>query len=203
MQLGGRLLTLIWLKLWRIGLMWIRQGFFDKNPNLDENSNLANVDTKCAANVSEKCSNVVITSIDVVNDEKSSKVELNSEGQVSSSYADMVQKSSSELDASGTKLDQAQRLIDADPMNEDLRARESMLLASFQNASLDEERFLKQKSKVQWLAEGDANTRGDLSSAKVIMNSLKKFTGLSGLVPSNQKSTIFSVMCLRLLRLVF
>ncbi|KAK1421759.1 hypothetical protein QVD17_24362 [Tagetes erecta] len=34
-----------------------------------------------------------------------------------------------------------------------------MLLASFQNASLDEERFLKQKSKVHWLAEGDANTR--------------------------------------------
>ncbi|KAK1431837.1 hypothetical protein QVD17_08547 [Tagetes erecta] len=35
----------------------------------------------------------------------------------------------------------------------------SELLASFKVASLDEERFLKQKSKVHWLAEGDANTK--------------------------------------------
>ncbi|KAK1407944.1 hypothetical protein QVD17_39572 [Tagetes erecta] len=37
--------------------------------------------------------------------------------------------------------------------------QESELLASFRVASLDEERFLKQKSKVHWLAEGDANTK--------------------------------------------
>ncbi|KAK1441231.1 hypothetical protein QVD17_07074 [Tagetes erecta] len=37
--------------------------------------------------------------------------------------------------------------------------QESELLASFRVASVDEERFLKQKSKVDWLAEGDANTR--------------------------------------------
>ncbi|KAK1421727.1 hypothetical protein QVD17_24292 [Tagetes erecta] len=113
---------------------------FDKNPNSDENPNLANVEIKCAANVensypSEKISNVVNGSVDVG---------LNIEGQVSSSYVDMVQKSSSELESSRTKA---------------LRARESELLASFQNASLDEERFLKQKSKVHWLAEGDANTK--------------------------------------------
>ncbi|KAK1406253.1 hypothetical protein QVD17_41544 [Tagetes erecta] len=36
---------------------------------------------------------------------------------------------------------------------------ESKLLASFNEASLDEERFLKQKAKVHWLAEGDANTK--------------------------------------------
>ncbi|KAK1414723.1 hypothetical protein QVD17_30473 [Tagetes erecta] len=36
---------------------------------------------------------------------------------------------------------------------------EAELLASFKMASLDEERFLKQKSKVHWLAEGDANTK--------------------------------------------
>ncbi|KAK1407854.1 hypothetical protein QVD17_39481 [Tagetes erecta] len=38
-------------------------------------------------------------------------------------------------------------------------AKESKLLASFNEASLDEERFLKQKAKVHWLAEGDANTK--------------------------------------------
>ncbi|KAK1421813.1 hypothetical protein QVD17_24449 [Tagetes erecta] len=37
--------------------------------------------------------------------------------------------------------------------------REAELLASFKVASLDEERFLKKKSKVYWLAEGDANTK--------------------------------------------
>ncbi|KAK1440854.1 hypothetical protein QVD17_06686 [Tagetes erecta] len=44
-------------------------------------------------------------------------------------------------------------------MNQQLIDRESELLASFRVASLDEERFLKQKSKVHWLAEGDANTK--------------------------------------------
>ncbi|KAK1424628.1 hypothetical protein QVD17_19961 [Tagetes erecta] len=37
--------------------------------------------------------------------------------------------------------------------------QEAELLASLRVASLDEERFLKQKSKVHWLAEGDANTK--------------------------------------------
>ncbi|KAK1429707.1 hypothetical protein QVD17_11924 [Tagetes erecta] len=36
---------------------------------------------------------------------------------------------------------------------------EAELLASFKMASLDEERFLKQKSNVHWLAQGDANTK--------------------------------------------
>ncbi|KAK1424476.1 hypothetical protein QVD17_19806 [Tagetes erecta] len=44
-------------------------------------------------------------------------------------------------------------------INPKLIDQESELLASFRVASLDEERFLKQKSKVHWLAEGDANTK--------------------------------------------
>ncbi|KAK1408035.1 hypothetical protein QVD17_39665 [Tagetes erecta] len=44
-------------------------------------------------------------------------------------------------------------------MNQQLIDREAELLAFFKVASLDEERFLKQKSKVHWLAEGDANTK--------------------------------------------
>ncbi|KAK1407949.1 hypothetical protein QVD17_39577 [Tagetes erecta] len=42
---------------------------------------------------------------------------------------------------------------------DELIDKESELLASLRVASLDEERFLKQKSKVHWLAEGDANTK--------------------------------------------
>ncbi|KAK1407943.1 hypothetical protein QVD17_39571 [Tagetes erecta] len=41
----------------------------------------------------------------------------------------------------------------------DVSRSESKLLASFNEASLDEERFLKQKAKVHWLADGDANTK--------------------------------------------
>ncbi|KAK1434326.1 hypothetical protein QVD17_00064 [Tagetes erecta] len=56
-------------------------------------------------------------------------------------------------------LEQTQRLIDNDPLDQQLLDREAELLASFKVASLDEERFLKQKAKVHWLAEGDANTK--------------------------------------------
>ncbi|XP_022024439.1 uncharacterized protein LOC110924755 [Helianthus annuus] len=50
-----------------------------------------------------------------------------------------------------SKLDGIQSLIDADPSNVDLRAKESSLTRDYQEASLDEERFIKQKSKVDWL----------------------------------------------------
>ncbi|XP_022014955.1 uncharacterized protein LOC110914476 [Helianthus annuus] len=56
------------------------------------------------------------------------------------------------------KLDDIQKDIDKDPMNTDLRARETKLTSSFQEACLDEERFLKQKAKMDWLRAGDANT---------------------------------------------
>ncbi|KAK1408034.1 hypothetical protein QVD17_39664 [Tagetes erecta] len=87
------------------------------------------------------------------------------ESNAGNSYADMARKSGLDSATMGTKinfrymLDQTQRLIDDDPMNQQLIEQESELLTSFRVASLDEERFLKQKSKVHWLAEGDANTK--------------------------------------------
>ncbi|KAK1429723.1 hypothetical protein QVD17_11941 [Tagetes erecta] len=71
------------------------------------------------------------------------------ESNAGNSYADMARKSGSDSSSVGTKINFRYMLID----------RESELLASFRVASLDEERFLKQKSKVHWLAEGDANTK--------------------------------------------
>lgn len=40
----------------------------------------------------------------------------------------------------------------------DLRFEESVYLNSFNEATLEEEAFLKQKSKIQWLREGDGHT---------------------------------------------
>ncbi|XP_022031030.1 uncharacterized protein LOC110931970 [Helianthus annuus] len=56
------------------------------------------------------------------------------------------------------KLEDIQKDIDQDPMNTYLRARETNLTSFFQEACLDEERFLKQKAKMDWLRAGDANT---------------------------------------------
>ncbi|XP_021991518.1 uncharacterized protein LOC110888295 [Helianthus annuus] len=50
-----------------------------------------------------------------------------------------------------SKLDGIQSLIDTNPLNVDLRAEESVILRDYQEACLDEERFLKQRSKVDWL----------------------------------------------------
>ncbi|KAK1407951.1 hypothetical protein QVD17_39579 [Tagetes erecta] len=54
------------------------------------------------------------------------------------------------------RLDAIQRAIDLDPTNAHL-CEESRCLMQFNQASLDEERFLKQKAKIHWLAVGDAN----------------------------------------------
>ncbi|KAK1414731.1 hypothetical protein QVD17_30482 [Tagetes erecta] len=54
--------------------------------------------------------------------------------------------------------DVEEKAIELDPMNEELRVREKSYITLLQDTSMDEERFLKQKSKVNWLAAGDANT---------------------------------------------
>ncbi|KAK1429871.1 hypothetical protein QVD17_12158 [Tagetes erecta] len=56
------------------------------------------------------------------------------------------------------ELDGIQKLIDRDPFDLELRRQESECQKKFLEASLDEECFLKQKSKVDWLAAGDQNT---------------------------------------------
>ncbi|KAK1434336.1 hypothetical protein QVD17_00074 [Tagetes erecta] len=56
------------------------------------------------------------------------------------------------------ELEDTQILIDSSPHDGDLRAKEAECLKEFVEASMDEEKFVKQKAKVKWLAEGDANT---------------------------------------------
>ncbi|KAI3682958.1 hypothetical protein L1987_83365 [Smallanthus sonchifolius] len=56
------------------------------------------------------------------------------------------------------ELDTIQNAVDVNPTDADMRILESDLLAKYQEAMLDEERFLKQKSKVHWLKVGDSNS---------------------------------------------
>ncbi|XP_022030437.1 uncharacterized protein LOC110931348 [Helianthus annuus] len=56
------------------------------------------------------------------------------------------------------KLDGIQRDLDTDLNSVNLRVEESNARRAYQEALLDEERFLKQKSKVDWLSAGDMNS---------------------------------------------
>ncbi|KAK1424519.1 hypothetical protein QVD17_19849 [Tagetes erecta] len=76
------------------------------------------------------------------------------------------------------ELEDTQTLIESDPHDGGLREKEAKYLKEFVEASMDEERFVKQKAKVKWLAEGDANT-------KYFHNILKC---------KNNKKTILSVL---------
>ncbi|KAK1434321.1 hypothetical protein QVD17_00060 [Tagetes erecta] len=55
------------------------------------------------------------------------------------------------------RLDEIQRAMDIDPLNCQLGEEEKTCLNQYNEACLDEERFLKQKAKIHWLAVGDAN----------------------------------------------
>nr|XP_043613321.1 uncharacterized protein LOC122585264 [Erigeron canadensis] len=57
-----------------------------------------------------------------------------------------------------SEIDDVQKLLDRDPSDEDLRSKETGLLKEFRAATLDEEEFLKQKSKVK-LSLGDTNSK--------------------------------------------
>ncbi|GJY93983.1 RNA-directed DNA polymerase, eukaryota, reverse transcriptase zinc-binding domain protein [Tanacetum coccineum] len=57
-----------------------------------------------------------------------------------------------------TELDEVQKALDLDPSNSMLRDEEAVYVQAFNNAKIDEERFLKQKAKIEWLAVGDSNS---------------------------------------------
>ncbi|GKD39484.1 zinc finger, CCHC-type containing protein [Tanacetum coccineum] len=57
-----------------------------------------------------------------------------------------------------TELYEAQKDLDCDLSNSILCEEEAIYLKAFNQAVLDEERFLKQKVKIEWLAVGDSNS---------------------------------------------
>nr|GEX21161.1 hypothetical protein [Tanacetum cinerariifolium] len=56
------------------------------------------------------------------------------------------------------ELDEIQKALDKSPSNSDLRDEEAVYVNAFNEAKLDEERFLKQKAKIDWLDVGDSNS---------------------------------------------
>ncbi|GJT21350.1 reverse transcriptase domain, reverse transcriptase zinc-binding domain protein [Tanacetum coccineum] len=56
------------------------------------------------------------------------------------------------------ELNEVQKALDKDPACVSLREEEGVYLRAFNEATLDEERFLKQKAKLEWLRVGDSNS---------------------------------------------
>ncbi|GKA80136.1 hypothetical protein Tco_0786732 [Tanacetum coccineum] len=56
------------------------------------------------------------------------------------------------------QLYRVQSALDIDPFNVDLREEEATTVVAFNEVVIMEERFLKQKAKINWLSKGDANT---------------------------------------------
>ncbi|GJR47060.1 protein LAZ1 [Tanacetum coccineum] len=49
-------------------------------------------------------------------------------------------------------------IVDRDPSNSDIRDEEAVYVQAFNEAKIDEERFLRQKAKIDWLEGGDSNS---------------------------------------------
>ncbi|GJU71005.1 protein LAZ1 [Tanacetum coccineum] len=56
------------------------------------------------------------------------------------------------------ELDKVEKALDRDPSLTNLYKEEAVYLAAFTQTKLDEQRFLKQKAKIDWLHKGDSNT---------------------------------------------
>ncbi|GJU52788.1 uncharacterized protein Tco_1226502 [Tanacetum coccineum] len=56
------------------------------------------------------------------------------------------------------ELDEVQKVLDKNPASSSLRDEEAVYLDAFNQATLDEERYLKQKAKIEWLRVGDTNS---------------------------------------------
>ncbi|GKB78030.1 RNA-directed DNA polymerase, eukaryota, reverse transcriptase zinc-binding domain protein, partial [Tanacetum coccineum] len=57
-----------------------------------------------------------------------------------------------------TELARVQECLDKDPSNSILREEEMIYANAYKEAAIDEERLLKQKTKIEWLQYGDSNS---------------------------------------------
>ncbi|GJV33731.1 protein LAZ1, partial [Tanacetum coccineum] len=64
------------------------------------------------------------------------------------------------------ELDEVQKALDLNPTVSVLREEEAVYVHAFNEAKLDEGRFLKQKAKVEWLQVGDSNSAYFYKSVK-------------------------------------
>nr|GEV72663.1 hypothetical protein [Tanacetum cinerariifolium] len=56
------------------------------------------------------------------------------------------------------ELDEVQKALERDPSNSDIRDEEAVYVQAFNEAKIDEERFLRQKAKIDWLEGDDSNS---------------------------------------------
>ncbi|GKA19305.1 hypothetical protein Tco_0699220 [Tanacetum coccineum] len=77
------------------------------------------------------------------------------------------------------ELNEVQMALDKDPSSITLREEESVYLTAFTQETFDEERFLKQKSKIEWLQVGDTNSKffHKLVKARVSRSRIDCITG--------------------------
>ncbi|GJU38853.1 putative RNA-directed DNA polymerase [Tanacetum coccineum] len=57
-----------------------------------------------------------------------------------------------------SELDEIQKAIDRDPSNNSLRDEGAVYINAFNEAKIEEESFLRQKAKIEWLEVGDSNS---------------------------------------------
>nr|GEU53712.1 hypothetical protein [Tanacetum cinerariifolium] len=62
------------------------------------------------------------------------------------------------VNAFRNKLDEAKKAMDCNPLDTNMRKEEAVYASAFNEEKLDEERLLKQKSKIEWLEVGDSNS---------------------------------------------
>nr|GEW92376.1 hypothetical protein [Tanacetum cinerariifolium] len=87
------------------------------------------------------------------------------------------------------ELDTVQRDLDRDPLNVILREEEALYVQAFNEAILLEERFMKQKAKINWLRDGDSNSAYSHKSVKnyISRNRVDVITNSDGVVFENEK----------------
>ncbi|KAJ9544285.1 hypothetical protein OSB04_023992 [Centaurea solstitialis] len=72
-----------------------------------------------------------------------------------SSYGDLAKR----VKNLKVELDAVQLALDLDPGNKECQEDLAHLLLAYQHSKMDEESFFRQRAKVQWLSEGDMNTK--------------------------------------------
>ncbi|GKA96529.1 zinc knuckle CX2CX4HX4C containing protein [Tanacetum coccineum] len=87
------------------------------------------------------------------------------------------------------ELDSVQTLLDIDPYNTSLRAKEAACVVAFNEAALLEERMLKQRAKITWLKEGDSNSTYFHKAVKsrVSRSRIDAMTNMEGVLCENEQ----------------
>nr|GEX46643.1 hypothetical protein [Tanacetum cinerariifolium] len=90
-------------------------------------------------------------------------------------------------------LDRVQSALDSDPFNVSLREEEVTTIVAFNDALIMEERFLKQKAKIEWLKEGDSNSAyfHKAIKSRVSRSKIDVVTDANGVVFQNEKVSLY------------